>query len=812
VDDARALHQKAVAAANASDYVLTLALVEQARSLTTDPDLVDQLDITASRAVAELSDPADAVAMCERVATRAGVRPITAGLARSQLAMLHLHNANTSAARKNFEEALSMLEGQPLYLGRVFLNRGVLHLHLGDPASAVEDFENAVHNFDLAEDAEERAKAVFNLGYSHLLRNDLVAAIQSMDDASEVLAHLSPVNRAIVQQDRAEVLVASGRTQDASRALEVAVSAYGSQRLLRYQAECQLVLARTLLADDPRRARTVARSAARRFRKHGSEPWALRADAVALIADIEAGSRSRALIGTCDGVARSLRRSGHSHDAERLALHTVRVLIRLRQIQAAAKRLARIPFTSDSPITTQLLGREVHAELAAARGNVERTLACARQGLQELHAWQATFGSFDLQSSSVGHGQHLARLGLRSALEDGRPAVVFEWSERARALASKVTTLRPPPDPQLAADLTALRLLDPSDTAKARELRERIRSKSWYAAEGSVGEPATLDVLQDRLGSDHAALVAHLVVDDTLTALVVTGDSAGVVPLGDAPRVREQLDRIAADLDFAAHNPGGPFGETVRASLDTELALVADRLVTPLLDAIADRRVVLTPSALLAGTPWTLLPGLRGRPLTIPTSATRWLELVEVRRRKPKRIGLVAGPRVERASEEIDRAAAEWKEADVLHGDDANAAKVGEVAARVDVLHVAGHGVHAGDHPLFSAVELADGPWFGHDIDLLPRTPSIVVLSACELGQVSVLRGEESVGMTAAWLHAGARTVLSSPALVADAVACDALAHWHRLVAGGTTPADALAEVVASSDGVVPFQCFGAGW
>jgi hypothetical protein len=276
--------------------------------------------------------------------------------------------------------------------------------------------------------------------------------------------------------------------------------------------------------------------------------------------------------------------------------------------------------------------------------------------------------------------------------------------------------------------------------------------------------------------------------------------------------VREQLDRIAADLDFAAHNPGGSFGQTVRASLEGDLTTVSDLLLAPLLQLIGDRRVVLTPSALLAGTPWTLLPGLRGRPVTVPTSATRWLELVEHQRPALERIGFVAGPRVERAAEEVDRAAAEWTSADVLHGDDANAAKVAEVAARVDVLHLAGHGAHAGDHPLFSAVELADGPWFGHDIDLLPQTPAVVVLSACELGQVSVLRGEESVGMTAAWLHAGARTVLSSPALVADDVACEALAHWHRLVAAGAAPADALAEVVAGSDGVVPFLCFGAGW
>ena len=79
------------------------------------------------------------------------------------------------------------------------------------------------------------------------------------------------------------------------------------------------------------------------------------------------------------------------------------------------------------------------------------------------------------------------------------------------------------------------------------------------------------------------------------------------------------------------------------------------------------------------------------------------------------------------------------------------------------MLHIAGHGRHTGENPLFSAVELVDGPWFGYDIDELRRTPSTVVLSACELGRVSVRSGEEAIGMSAAWLHAGARTVLSSP-------------------------------------------------
>ncbi len=261
----------------------------------------------------------------------------------------------------------------------------------------------------------------------------------------------------------------------------------------------------------------------------------------------------------------------------------------------------------------------------------------------------------------------------------------------------------------------------------------------------------------------------------------------------------------------AAHRTGALAGP-IRSSLRGQLDDAADQLVRPLLPTLGERRVVLTPSGALAGAPWSLMPGLLGRPLTIPTSATRWLELRRAESPPPRRVGLVAGPNLARAEEEVNRAAAEWPQAQVLCGPAATAEEVSALAARVDVLHLAGHGSHPGENPLFAAVELADGPWFGYDIDLLPSTPSTVVLSACELGRASVRSGEESVGMTAAWLHAGARSVLSSPVVIADDVACEALAHWHALVAGGQSPADALAEVSASADDVVPLLTFGAGW
>ena len=102
--------------------------------------------------------------------------------------------------------------------------------------------------------------------------------------------------------------------------------------------------------------------------------------------------------------------------------------------------------------------------------------------------------------------------------------------------------------------------------------------------------------------------------------------------------------------------------------------VVSDLLVAPVLPLIGDRRVVLTPSGQLSGTPWTLLPGLAGRPVTVPPSATRWLDLRRAAGRRRPRVGLVAGPAVERGEEEVTRAAAAWPQATVLTGERAAAA------------------------------------------------------------------------------------------------------------------------------------------
>jgi hypothetical protein len=495
-------------------------------------------------------------------------------------------------------------------------------------------------------------------------------------------------------------------------------------------------------------------------------------------------------------------------------LGTAATTLRLRTVLALAgrgepdaiARVAAVRVTGADPLDVRLIARDARAATAARPAQALRHV---RAGLDDLHAWQSSFGSLDLQTNVVGHGVTLAVRGLSLAVQSRSDAVLYEWSERARMLASRIQPVRAPQDPQTAADLAELRAGPAPE--RETELRRRIREQAWQRkGSGEVADPAALADVQGALGDD-TALVAYIVTADRVVALVVTGSGTCRHELGPRDGLDAVLGGLLPDLDMAAAELPDPLAGSVRTTLARRLDEVTRLLVLPVLDDVGERRVVLTPSGVLAGVPWTLLPGLVGRPVTVAQSATSWLARSET----PLRLasaGFVAGPRVVRAEAEVRAAAEAWRSAPVLAGSGATASAVSALAGRVDVLHVAAHGRHSAANPLFSGLELVDGPWFGYDIDQLPAVPDVVLLSACEVGRSSVRWGEELIGMTAAWLHAGARTVVASPAAVNDVAAHDALVRVHEALAAGTDPAAALAGTVAevSHDSApAPFVCFG---
>jgi len=791
-------------------------LLERAHAQARDADLLARIEASLAYVSADMGDPARARELCEQALARPHLAAETRGVVQSQLALLQMRAGETGAALASFGSAISSLTTLPADLGKAHLNRGGVYLQRGQSDRAARDFRDAAVHLEAAGLRVEAAMARHNLGYTYLLRGDLVEALTQMDAARLVLAPLSPVHEATCDQDRAEVLIAAGLTAQGREALRNAARAYATRGLRRRRAEAEWVLARTLVHTHPSEALAAARRARDNFDRSDTEAWRVRAEAVMLSAEVELGRKGPSLVGRGDDLVARLTEQGLPWGAASVRVHTARVLIRRDEIDLARRRLKQVRLTADAPLSLRLLAHDVRGELAQAQGRRTAALMHLRSGLGELHGWQSSFGSLDLQTMVVGHGARLARRGLALAVESGKPAVVYEWSERARMLASRVQPVRVPADEQMATDLAELRKLAVTEDApkvpaprRAHELRDRVRERAWQVrGSGEVTEPAALDDVRRGLGPD-TALVAWVVTPERVTGLVVTEDRATVHDLGSRADLDDPLDGLLPDLDVAASDLPDVLARSVRAQLAARLEDLATMLVAPLADRIGDRAVVLTPSGLLAGTPWTLLPGLVGRPVTVARSATSWLAA-----RSPLGLasaGFVAGPRVVRAEQEVTEAGARWAGAEVLTGDKATADAVAQLAGQVDVLHIAAHGRHSGDNPLFSGLELVGGPWFGYDIDQLGQVPAVVLLSACEVGRSSVRYGEELIGMTAAWLHAGARCVIASPAAVSDEAAHGVLTAVHAGMAAGLDPAAALAKAVGpvSEDRPpAPFVCF----
>ena len=147
-----------------------------------------------------------------------------------------------------------------------------------------------------------------------------------------------------------------------------------------------------------------------------------------------------------------------------------------------------------------------------------------------------------------------------------------------------------------------------------------------------------------------------------------------------------------------------------------------------------------------------------------------------------------------------------------------SAATVEATLAALDgarVAHIACHGRFRSDNPLFSALELADGPLTALDIQGLRRAPDVLVLSACDVALSERHPGDELLGLSAALLAAGTRTIVASVVPVPDAATRRLMLAFHTHLRAGASPAAALAAAQAGLRGtkaaLAGFVCLGAG-
>jgi hypothetical protein len=832
VDRIAHLHARGVAEQNRNRSGRALQLLDRARTML---DAIAETDGTQALATAiwislaltyaEVHGADRGLAALEearRRAERSGDPKLVVRV-HSQHALIAMRAGRYDVAAEELSAAEAMIE----YANEndsfaILINTGLLALLRNDAPTARRALTAAAQFARSVGEREWEFKSVHNLAYLDFLAGDLPRALRDMDYALSLGADLP---RGIPLLDRARVLMEAGLIREADLALAEAGEIFRRDRLAQDLAETELERARcALILDDVSGARRLAGRARDRFRRRGNPAWLRSAEMVLLQGDLAARRPGRRLVPPALRLHREFSVDGLHLAARSAALVAVEAYLSSADVAAAGRLADSIPRPSRrDPITARLHDRQVRADLELARERRGSAAAHIRSGLTDLARHQASFGSIDLQTAAAIHGRRLADAGILMALDSGRPAAVLAAAERARAVSNRLPVVSPPAD-RVTADLLAelrqvvesLHAVGQDASASApllrlrRDLERRILARGWMTAGGGeAGSVATVAEVRTELAVNGAAMAYFVESAGELHAVVV-GDGVRRHPLGANAPVVELVRRIRADLDVAAQ-PLLPAAlrVSVMQSLRRGLARLDDAVIAPLV--VSHQPLVVVSTGLLGQVPWGVLPSLRATPVVVAPSATAWLQASRRTGSGRRRRFALSGPDLLRGSAETATIAAGWGASGSV---DAVATRTSVRAAFAggSVVHIAAHGTHQTENPMFSSLRLTDGLLFAHELDQSTRTPDHVVLSACELGLATVRPGDEALGLTSVLLRLGTRSVVAGTARISDDLAAETMIDYHHRLAGGSDSARALADAIDAADGVAPFVCFGTAW
>jgi tetratricopeptide (TPR) repeat protein len=636
-----------------------------------------------------------------------------------------------------------------------------------------------------------------NVGEVAYARGDLPTALRVFERVAAEYGRLgsSPPYYATV---RAQTCLAAGLVDEAVEVVREALTRDDVAPADR--AVLELVAATAQLDGDALDAATEsARSAARTLRGLGHDWFATRARLVAVRAMVRRGDRGRRLAAEARDVAEAL-------DARRADEAPVALIVASKVDDAAAAALLERASSyrrrgTDLTRASGWLGRALLQGRQADRGGVLR--ACGR-GLDALDDHRRLMGSTELRALATGHGSELAALALRHAASD--PRDLLRWSERWRSTALAQAPVTPgdaPVDESLAALRDATRRLSQArvegeateDLEKDRARLERLVRAERHQLAGTGVDTERLDVdeLVARVGDE--TLVELVDVDGVLHVLVVHGG-----------RVRRKVAGTTADALAMAGSARFLLRLSARGRPYVPGDL-GDRLERTLLgDAVRllpDGPVVVVPTARLHGVPWAMLPSLAGRAFGVVPSAAQWRRARDPRPRRGAGVTLLAGPGLGTGGAEVPVLARRQPDAVHLTG---AAATVEAALAALDgarLAHVAAHGRFRADSPLFSALELADGPLTVHDLERLEVAPHRMVLSACESGVLAPVGADELLGLASALFALGTAGLVCSVAEVNDLATAELMVDLHEHLDRGEDPAAALLALRQAAEGDV---------
>ena len=705
---------------------------------------------------------------------------------------------------RDAQSAVDLLSGggDLVWEARALHWQALAHLALGDIEQADRDYARVETLWATCGQYLEYADARQERGVAAHARGDLPTALAHLDDAQSLFDQLG-VFKAELVVDKCTVQLAAGLARDALREVDAAIATierdHGStakRAELLYSAALAAAATRDLDVAQRRSAEAL-----RLFRRQQRPWWAARAELVLLICRFAEGKdRSASLLQAARRVTARLDELDAIRAVDAHLLTGRLALARGRRDDAGRHLRSAAAVRHRGQLRTRSAGWLAQATWCEAEGRWRGMLAACDRGLTLLDLHLQTLGATELRTYATAQGAELAGMVLRHAVRRGNARLFLEWSERWRATVLRVTPVTPPPDSELVGDLAALRnvaaRLDRALGSRAavpvlererRRLEAAVRQRVLRTPALAAGNAAPFvpaDLLE-QLGDTDLLELAD--VDGQLYAVTVTGRRLHLMHVGPTQAAVQSL----AHATFALRRE-----VSGRGTFRLDLAEIGRRLEMNLLGEsvrlLRGGPVVVVPTGRLHAVPWGLMPTLRERATAVAPSASAWLRARRAARPEEERAVLVGGPRLVTGDAEVRHLASQYPDAVLLTGGSATAEQVMAAMDGAWLVHVAAHGTFRGDSPLFSAIELDDGPLTVYDLERLKQAPYRVVLSSCDSAVGVAVGADELLGLVSALISLGCAGVVASVVPVNDPATVPLMIALHDHLRAGSGLAEAL--------------------
>ncbi len=343
--------------------------------------------------------------------------------------------------------------------------------------------------------------------------------------------------------------------------------------------------------------------------------------------------------------------------------------------------------------------------------------------------------------------------------------------------------------------------------ALERELSHWRLQHASRATTAAFEHPLPLRQIQADLSRDLTVVYYHVAGDEILAFLITRDAIQSVRRLSTPSAVQAQLTLLEAqwrhlkgDSEFVERHIHRLVENAVRPlhQLYVELVAPLEPLLSLHKSSFPDK-LVIVPHGLLHQVPFQALHDgerylIESAELSYAPSASILTMSERRQRRKTSKMLVLGVPDPAIPAVEVETRAI----AQVLTTADLRMEEAATLDALLDItdsyrgVHFACHGIFRTDNPNFSALKLHDGWLTADQANHLNLDGALVVLSACESGRTGVLAGDETIGLTRAFLGAGATTVVVSHWLVQDDTGAMLMAEWYARLARGQDAATAL--------------------